>query len=123
MRQGSQIQAAVAGDSVTVIPSQVSGGALLAACLYLLSGGREPPPALRVAAIARHWHIPGRRVADRFLGLEVLGAEDNRRLLRGDPSPLELNAGRLAEAMHGCRLPPGVPPVGGLANPGYLPAA
>lgn len=106
-----------------MIPSKVSGGALLAACLYLLSCGREPPPALRVTAIARHWHLPGRRVAGRFLGLEFLGAEDNRRRPQGNPSPLELNARHLAAAMHSCRLLPGVPPVGGLANPGYLPAA
>lgn len=73
------------------------------------------------AVIARHWHIPASLVADRFLGLELLGPEDNRRLLQGDPAPLELNARRLAEVMHGYQLLPGVPPVGGLADPGYLP--
>lgn len=73
------------------------------------------------AVIARHWHIPASQVADRFLGLELLGREDNRRLLEGTPSPLELNARRLAEVMRGYQLLPGVLQVSGLADPSHLP--
>lgn len=74
------------------------------------------------AVIARRWQIPARLVADRFRGLELLGAEDNRLLLQGDPPPLESTARRVAEVMHGYRLLADLPPLGGLANPAYLPA-
>ena len=45
----------------------------------------------------------------------------NRRLLEGSPSPLELNARRLAEVMRGYQLLPGVLQVSGLADPSHLP--